>query len=231
MAQAKVDKAQAELNLAQLHLEFTTIKAPFDGIVDRFHARMGSLIEEGELLTSLSDNNKMWVYFNVPEAEYLNYKTKIKKDSLIEVSLLMANNKVFDYPGIVETIEADFNHETGNIAFRATFPNHKGLLRHGETGSILVVVKLENVLIIPQKATFEILEKKYVYVLDENNIVRSREITIGAELEDLYAISNGLTENDKILLEGLRKVRDNDKINYEYQEPKEVMASLKLYAE
>lgn len=231
MAQAKVDKAQAELNLAEVHLGFTDIRAPFDGIIDRFHVRAGSLVDEGDLLTSLSDNAKMWVYFNVPEAEYLDYKTEIKNDSPMKVSLLMANNKLFEYPGVVETIEADFNNETGNIAFRATFPNPKGLLRHGETGNILRVVPLEDVLIIPQKATFEILEKKYVFVMDENNVVRSREITINAEMEDLYAVSSGLTENEKILLEGLRKVRDNDKIMYEYQEPATVVASLKLYAE
>ena len=67
-------KQKLELSLAQLHLGFTEIKAPFDGIMDHFHVRLGSLVDEGDLLTTLSDNSKMWVYFNVPEAEYLNYK-------------------------------------------------------------------------------------------------------------------------------------------------------------
>jgi len=231
MAMATYDKAKAELALAEVHLDFTKIRAPFDGIVDRFHVRLGSLVDEGELLTNLSDNSKMWVYFNVPEAEYLDYKSKVKKDSTIKVTLVMANNKPFAYPGVVETIEADFNNETGNIAFRATFPNPDGLLRHGETGSIRILEPLKNALIIPQKATFEILDKKYVFVVDEKNVVRQREITIGAELEDLYAISEGLRENEKILLEGLRKVKDNDNIAYEYHEPQTVLASLKVYAE
>lgn len=231
MASAKLDKAKAELALAQVHLDFTRIRAPFDGIVNRLEVRLGSLVDEGELLTSLSDNSKMWVYFNVPEAEYLDYKMKAKKDSIMNVNLLMANQKMFKYPGVVETIEADFNNETGNIAFRATFPNPDGLLRHGETGNIQMMVPLVNALIIPQKATFEILEKKYVFVVGENNIVRQREITVGAELEDLYAVSDGLSENDKILLEGLRKVRDNDKIAYDYEEPEKVISSLKVYAE
>ena len=231
MAKAKVDKAQADLALAQVHLGFTAVRAPFDGLIDRFHVRLGSLVEEGDLLTNLSDNSKMWVYFNVPESEYLEYMTQVKRDSTINVSLLMANNKLFEYPGIVETIEADFNNETGNIAFRATFPNPQGLLRHGETGNILMAVPLKDVLIIPQKATFEILEKKYVFVLDDNNVVRSREIMITAEMEDLYVVGDGLSEKDKILLEGLRKVRDNDKITYDYHEPRAVFANLKLYAE
>jgi membrane fusion protein (multidrug efflux system) len=231
MARAKLDKARAEAALANVHLGFTAIRAPFSGIIDRLHVRLGSLVDEGELFTNLSDNTKMWVYFNVPEAEYLDFKSEVKSDEPVEVKLLMANNKVFGYPGVVETIEADFNNETGNIAFRATFPNPDGLLRHGETGSILMVVPVENALIIPQKATFEVLDKKYVFVVDANNIVKSREITIGAELEDLFVVKSGLAENEKILLEGLRKVRDDDHITFEYLDPHEVISTLKLHAE
>lgn len=231
LAKAKFDKANAELSLTQVHLGFTQIKAPFSGIMDRFHVRIGSLIDEGELLTVLSDNSKMWVYFNVPEAEYLDYRSTINKDSLVEVELLMANNKIFKYPGKVETIEADFNNETGNIAFRATFPNPNQLLRHGETGSILMKVPMKNALIIPQKATFEILDKKYVYVITKDNVVQSRQITIAEELPHIYIVSGGLDENDRILLEGLRKVKENEKIACNFQNPDVVLANLKVPAE
>lgn len=231
LAKAKFDKANAEVSLAQVHLDFTRIKAPFDGIMDRFHVRLGSLLDEGELLTSLSDNSKMWVYFNVPEAEYLEYETVIQKDNLVQVSLLMANNKLFKYPGVIETIEADFNNETGNIAFRATFPNPKGLLRHGETGSVLMKVPIKNALLIPQKSTFEILDKKYVYVIDKDNNVRSRQITIAAEMPHIYAVNDGLEETDKILLEGLRLVREGDKIHTEFVKPGLVLSQLELYSE
>ncbi|MEZ4945603.1 MAG: efflux RND transporter periplasmic adaptor subunit [Cyclobacteriaceae bacterium] len=231
LAKAKFDKANAEVSLAQVHLDFTKIKAPFDGIMDRFHVRLGSLIDEGELLTSLADNSKMWVYFNVPEAEYLEYETVIQKDNLVQVGLLMANNKLFKHPGIIETIEADFNNETGNIAFRATFPNPKGLLRHGETGSVLMNVPLKDALLIPQKSTFEILDKKYVYVIDKDNVVRSRQISIAAELPHIYAVKDGLKETDKILLEGLRLVREGDEIHSEFVKPSVVLSQLDLYAE
>jgi membrane fusion protein (multidrug efflux system) len=231
LAKAKFDKANAEVSLAQVHLDFTQIKAPFDGIMDRFHVRLGSLVDEGELLTSLSDNSKMWVYFNVPEAEYLEYETVIKKDSLVHVKLLMANNKVFKYSGIIETIEADFNNETGNIAFRATFPNPKGLLRHGETGNVLMNVPFKNALLIPQKSTFEILDKKYVFVIGEDDVVRSRHITVIAEMPHLYVVQDGLAVGDKILLEGLRLVRENDKIHYEFIAPHDAISNLGLYAE
>lgn len=231
LAKAKYDKAMAELELAKVHLGFTQIHAPFDGIMDRFQVRKGSLLDEGELLTSLSDNSNIWVYFNVPEAEYLDYRMAIKKDSVINVDLIMANNKKFDQRGFVETIEADFNNETGNIAFRANFPNPDGLLRHGETGNVQITSPLNDALLIPQKATFEVLEKRYVYVVDKNNVIHSREIEIAAELPHLYAVSDGLKEGDKILLEGLRKVRENDKIRYKQIEPKKVLSELELYAE
>lgn len=231
MAKAKWDKAKAELALTSVHLQFTEIRAPFDGIIDRFHVRLGSLVDEGELLTELSDNSKMWVYYNVPEAEYLDYKQKVKGDDKPSVSLLMANNKIFNHEGIVSTIEADFDNETGNIAFRATFPNQEGLLRHGETGNIEMKVPFKNALIIPQKATFEVLDKKYVYVIDKNNEVKSREITIAAELPHLFIISKGLSTDDKVLLEGIRLVKENEKIEYKLEKPEYVLSHLELYAE
>ena len=231
LAKAKLDKAKAELSLTQVHLGFTEIKAPFEGIMDLFQVRLGSFVDEGDLLTTLSDNRKMWVYFNVPEAEYLNYKSRIKKDSLLKVMLKMANNELFEYHGVVETIEADFNNETGNIAFRATFPNPKALLRHGETGNVLVTTPIKNALIIPQKATFEVLEKRYVFLVDADKVVHQKEIIVTSEIPDLYIIQSGISAGDRILLEGIRKVKDGEKIEFDYVAPKVVISDLKIYVE
>ena len=231
LAKAKLNKAKAEMAIAQVHLSFTSIKAPFSGIMDHFQVRLGSLVNEGDLLTTMSDNSKMWVYFNVPEAEYLNIKTNQNKEDMLHVKLLMANNQMFKFPGIVQTVEADFNNETGNIAFRATFPNPEGLLRHGETGSIVITQPLKSAILIPQKATFEVLEKKYVYVVDKNDVIRSREIKIAAELPNIFVVQSGLKTDDKILLEGLRQVSENQKIHYKFVQPSSVISHLSLYAE
>lgn len=232
LAKAKLNKAKAELSLAQAHLSFTEIRAPFDGIMDRFQKRLGSLIDEGELLTTLSDNSRMWVYFNVPEAEYLDYVKKAKTQQSQNVLLQMANKELFDVPGVVETIEADFNNETGNIAFRATFPNPKGILRHGETGNILMPVTLKAAIIIPQKATFDVLDKKYVYVVDENNVLHAKQISIAQELPHVYVVGSGLNAKDKILAEGLGKVKNNEKIKYEFVPFEKELAELNnLHAE
>ncbi|HRH69244.1 MAG TPA: efflux RND transporter periplasmic adaptor subunit [Flavobacteriales bacterium] len=231
LAKARLAKAQAELAMAQAHLGFTEMRAPFDGIVGRFHVRKGSLLDEGELLTELSDNSAMWIYFNVPEAEYLEYKKKSLAGQGTEVKLLMANGEIFDQTGTITAIESDFNNTTGNIAFRATFPNPKGLLRHGETGSILMGSELNNVLLIPQKATFEVLDHRYVFVIDKDDTLRTTRIETGAELQHVFEVTQGLMPGDRILLEGLRKVKDKDKVEVEYMAPDSVMRHLDLYSE
>jgi membrane fusion protein (multidrug efflux system) len=228
LAKAKLNKANAAMALAKVHRDLTEIKAPFSGIMGRFQVRLGSLVDEGELLTTMSDNATVWVYFNVTEAEYLNYKSAAADDRPTAVKLMMANGEVFENTGKVETIEADFNNETGNIAFRAAFSNPKGLLRHGETGKVLMSVPVRNALIIPQKATFDVLDKKYVFVIDEHNVAKSREIHVVHELPHLYVVDTGLAENDKILIDGLRKVRDGSEVAVQYQAPAEVLASLEL---
>ncbi|MEZ4296741.1 MAG: efflux RND transporter periplasmic adaptor subunit [Polyangiaceae bacterium] len=231
LAKAKFDKANAELSLATTHKSMTEIRAPFDGLVGRFYVRLGSLVDEGDLLTTFSDNSKVWVYFNVSEAEYLRYQSQPDEEKITTVKLQTADGEVFDQPGKVEAIEADFNNETGNLAFRATFPNPKGLLRHGQTGKILMEVPLKGALLIPQKATYDVLDKKFVFVVDEKGVVHSRPITIAAQLPQVFAVASGLEEKDRVLIDGLRKVRDGMTIEVEYKEPAEVLEHLEVPAE
>src|SRR6218665_152736 len=231
LAQAKLEQAKAETALAQLHLSFTEIRAPFSGTIDRIPKKLGSLIDEGELLTSLSDNSQMFAYFNVSEPEYLDYQTNTKSRGSAEVNLLLANGTILSRPGKVEVIESEFDNETGNIAFRAIFPNPDRLLKHGETGKVKMTMPMKNALVIPQKATYEIQDKIYVFVVDKNGKLESRNITITGSMPDLYVVSSGLSDGAKILLEGVQKVKDDEKIQYEYEKPEEVIAHLRLKAE
>jgi membrane fusion protein (multidrug efflux system) len=231
VALAKLEQAKAEVALAKVHLSFTDIRAPFDGIIDRIPKKLGSLIDEGELLTTLSDNSEIYAYFNVSEAEYLKHQTDIQHRGDKQVTLKMANNEFLKAPGIIEVIESEFDSETGNIAFRAKFPNPNNLLKNGETGKVIMTIPATNTLVIPQKATYEIQDKKYVYVVDKTNKVASREITVTGQLPDLYVIESGLSQTDKIVLEGVQKIKDDDKIEYNFQNPRDVLAHLKLKAE
>ncbi|WP_300672715.1 efflux RND transporter periplasmic adaptor subunit [Soonwooa sp.] len=230
MAKAKLDAANAELKLAQTHLSFTTIKAPFSGIINRLPLKLGSLVDEGDLLTSLSDNGGIFAYFNVSEPEYLNYQMHSAERGNDIVSLVMANGENFSDKGIIQTIEGEFDSETGNIAFRAKFPNPNSLLRNGQTGKILMTLPLTNALIIPQKATYEIQDQTYVFVVDKNGALKSRNIKIQYELPDIYVVGSGLAVGDKILLEGVQKVKDDQKIKVKFEDPKKVLQSLKLQA-
>jgi len=231
IARAKYKQALAEVKLAQVHVDFTRIQAPFDGIMDTLNVREGSMVEEGTHLTTLYDNSQMWVYFNVPEAEYLDYASETKRAGSTTVELLMANDKVFAHPGKVATIEADFNNETGTIPFRADFPNPEGLLRHGQTGNSLMTTVIPDALLIPQKATFQVLDHTYVFVVGPDAKVKQQRIEIAEELEDLFVVTQGLQESDRLLLEGVRQVTDGQTIAYDFLPPAEAYARLKVSAE
>jgi membrane fusion protein (multidrug efflux system) len=245
LAEAKLAKAQAEVKLARTELDFTEVKAPFDGIIDRLHEQVGSLVEEGDVLTTLSDNSVMWVYFNVPEARYIEYKAELDQiakgsdgrvddrgeNELLHIELVLANGEKFSHTGAIGAIEADFNNETGNIAFRADFPNPDGLLRFGQTGTVLIHRVLKGAIVIPQGASYEILDKRYVYVVGEDGVVHQREIVIQNEMEDVFVIKSGLAANDKIVLEGVRQVHDGDQVEFEFRKPEEALANLKHHAE
>lgn len=241
MAHAKLAKAQAQVALAQAELNFTEVKAPFDGIVDRLHEQQGSLVEEGAVLTTLSDNSLMWVYFNVPEARYLEYKAAEDRNQKnlsqltlpnAQIELVLANGRKFEQTaGDTVTVEGQFNNETGNIAFRADFRNPEGLLRHGQTGNVLIHRTLKDAVIIPQRAVFEILDKQYVFVIDKEGVVHQREIDIQNELEDIFVIKSGLAVKENLVLEGVRQVRDGEKVHYEYRKPDEALSNQKFHAE
>ena len=232
LAQAELDKANAKADLAAAELNFTIVTAPFDGIVDRLNKQLGSLIEKKDILTTLSDNSLMWVYFNVPEARYLEYMAGGQDDESRHIELVLANGNKFNHVGKIAAIEAKFNNETGNIPFRADFPNPERLLRHGQTGTILINRTVRNALVIPQRATFEILDKQYVYVVGADHVAHQRLITVQYEKDDIFTIKSGLGVDDKIVLEGVRQVHDGEKLGeYEYRKPEEALTNMKYPAQ
>jgi membrane fusion protein (multidrug efflux system) len=231
---ARLARAQAKAKLAEAEWKFTEVRAPFAGIIDRLHEQLGSLIKERDILTTLSDNSLMWIYFNVPEARYLEYMTSSdqeKRDQRIE--LVLANGSKFPYASTGLTVESLFNNENGNIHFRADFPNtDPPLLRHGMTGTVLIHRTLKNAIVIPQRATFSILDKHYVYVVGKDNVVRQRAIVKKSELDDIYVIDRGLGVDDKIVYEGVQQVHDGQKLEtYEFRPPEQILAHLIFHAE
>jgi membrane fusion protein (multidrug efflux system) len=219
-------------NEANLDPDAANIKAYFDGLVGRVHEPLGIPLKEGDILTTLSDNSVIWVYFNVPEKRYLEYiaaRKQGKEDPNVE--LVLANGNKFPQSGKIGAIGAQFNDETGNIPFRADFPNPDGLLRHGQTGTILIHRKVHDAIVIPQRATYEILDKRYVYVVDKDDVAHRRAIVVQNETDDIFVIKNGVGVGDRIVVEGIRQVRDGEKVEYEFRSPEEVIGKLKAHAE
>lgn len=221
---AKVEEALAHKEQVALHLSFAQIKAPYDGLINRIPHKMGSLVEEGDMLTSISDNREIFAYFHLSEIDYLNYITSDEKE-IKTVSLKLANGEIYPYRGKIEMIESEFDRESGNIAFRARFPNPEAILKHGANGKIIIEKELKNALLIPQKSTFEIQDKLYVFVLGKNNVLQQRNVEPKMRLTDYYAIESGLRKDDKLVFEGVESVKNDMKIQPVYVDMAKVMAA------
>lgn len=217
--QAKVDALKADLEEAlanreqqALNLSFSRIRAPFDGFINRIPNKVGSLIAEGDILTSLSDNREVFAYFNLSEVDYLNYIASGERGAKV-VSFELANQVLYEYEGTIEVIESEFDSSTGNIAFRARFPNPDGLLKQGANGKVIVNKILENALLIPQKSTFEIQDQLYVYVVNQDNVLEQRNIVYKMRLPNFYVVESGLSKDEQVLLEGVENVMNGDKVH------------------
>jgi membrane fusion protein (multidrug efflux system) len=215
-ALSKVKEAESVLALAELNLSFCQIKAPFSGVINRIPNKVGSLVEEGASLTTLSDKNEMFAYFNVSETDYLNYATRKSENKVVQLKL--ANGQILAQSGKIESIDSEIDRSTGNLTFRARFSNSENLLKHGSSGKILVSNILSKAVLVPQKSTFEVQENLYIYVFDESSsTVKQRRIVPKMRLADLYVIEDGLNGTEKILYEGVQMVKDGDKIIPEFQ--------------
>lgn len=209
-ALAKIDEANSSISVANLNLSYTQVRAPFSGTINRIPNKAGSLVEEGTLLTSITNNREVFAYFHVSEREYLDFVKQKQLGKPQEVSLLLADGSPFPHKGNVETIESEIDQSSGNLAFRARFPNPEEILKHGSNGKIVLEKELKDVLIVPQKSTFEIQDKVFVFVVNDKNIVEQKNIIPKMRLHHYYVLESGLTENDRILYEGMQHVRDGD---------------------
>jgi membrane fusion protein (multidrug efflux system) len=209
MAKAKVEEAKSHLSLANIRYAHTNIRAPFDGVVDRLPFKIGSLINEGHLLTTLFDSKFVYAYFRVSEKEYLEYIKSHPDDRRSNtVDLIQADGNKHQQVGRIETLEGEFDTSTGTIAFRAKFPNPQLILKHGSSGKVRLSNNIENALMIPQKATFEIQDKTYVFLVDADNKLKVKGFVPRARLSHFYIVESGLQEGDRLIYEGIKDARD-----------------------
>jgi membrane fusion protein (multidrug efflux system) len=212
LRRAKLAKAQARAKLAEGELHSTNVVAPFDGIIDRMHQSFGSLVNEGQIFMVLADITVMQAYFNVSEANNLELMANQKQHEEDRIELTLEDGNKFPHVGKLSAIAAAFNNETGNIPFRADFSNPNRVLRHGQTGTLLINRILKDAVVIPRRATLEALNHRYVYLVDNAGIARRREIVVGNELDGQFVVKIGVRAGDKIVLDGVGLVHDGDKV-------------------
>ncbi|MCA5005072.1 efflux RND transporter periplasmic adaptor subunit [Sphingobacterium bovistauri] len=217
---SKVEESEAILNQARTKLSYTLIRAPFDGRIDRIQLKEGSLLTEGALITTISDLDRVNVYYNISESEYLaiaadsNYKQNSFKQ---EVKLILANGEIYPYPGIAELVESEFETSTGSISMRAKFDNPVGLLKHGASGRIAVPTSTGDLVFVHQKSVLEIQDKAYVYIVGADNKIKMTPFQNGQRVGHYYIVENGLEPSTKVVYEGVHALSDGMSI-----QPKDV---------
>ena len=211
---AKIDEARSVLANKNTNLAYTNVRAPFDGIIDRIPYKMGSLLEQGSLLTTISDVKEVFAYFNMAEDEYLQYQRNkaAKKDLNDLAELELADGTRYPQLGKIETSTSEFNEGTGSIAFRARFPNPQRVLHHGSSGEIIITSKVQNVLLLPHKSAFEIQDRNYTYVVDSTGLVRMKSFKPASRLAEFYIVQYGLQEGDIVVYEGIQSIKEGSRI-------------------
>ncbi len=214
LAQAKAALAQANAALvsARKNLAYTTVTAPSDGVVGVIPNREGSLASpsSAQPLTTISDNSEVYAYFSLTENALLDLSnggtTSIDAGikNLPEVELELANGTRYPLKGKVATVSGLVDNSTGASSARALFPNPSGMLRSGNTGRLIMPHVAENVLIIPQKATYELQDLRYVYALNDSNVAMPVQITVMPYNDGkTFVVTSGLNGGERIVTEGV----------------------------
>jgi membrane fusion protein (multidrug efflux system) len=220
--EAQLAQAQANLQNAKANLQYTLITSPAEGTIGTFPFRVGSLVSSSttEPLTTVSNTVKMYAYFSLSEKEFLAMinglegKTLQEKfTKLPEVSLVLSDNSIYATPGRIETASGLVDPQTGTVNIRASFPNPDGLLRSGSSGLVRITRFVDSAIIIPQKTSYELQGKHFVYLVNDSNKVHNTEIEIiVGNLKDSYVVTKGLNPGNKIVLEGITTLRNDMEI-------------------
>jgi membrane fusion protein (multidrug efflux system) len=232
LAQAKAGLANARTNLG-----YTTVVSPVNGVVGTIPYKIGSLVSGTTTmpLTTVSNIGKVYAYFSMNEKQLLDFSRQYKGSTLQEklsqlppVTLLLSDATEYPEKGRVETIAGLINTETGSATFRATFPNPIGLLRSGGSATVQIPVSVDDAILIPQKSTYELQGKRFVYLVDGNNKVTSNEIEVmSTPVGQYFVVTKGLKAGDTIVLESASPLQDSTAIKPDLQPENKIYSNLK----
>lgn len=213
---AQLIAAEADYMNAKENLDYTIIKSPVAGIVGSIPYKIGSLVgrSEAEPLTTVSNISNVYAYFTMNEKQLLQFNRQLNGESvetkikaLPEVELILADGSTYEQKGKIETINGMVNPRTGSISYRAIFPNTANLLRSGISGKVKIPSQKSNVILLPQKATYELQGKKFVYLVNKENKVESKEVKVSSAIGQDFIVQSGINEGQSYVTDGLIKLR------------------------
>ena len=219
-AKAQVAQANAQVVNARNSLSYTVVKSPANGVVGTLPYRQGALVSSAmpQPLTTVSDNNQMYVYFSISEAQMLNMtresgSAEAAIGAMPDVTLLLVDGSEYPYKGKVESVSGVVDRSTGTVQVRAAFENPEKLLKSGSTGSVVIPTTYKDQIVVPVTATVQMQDKFKVYLVDKDNIAHEQLVTTeplsnGKE----YVIKEGLKEGDVIVAEGAGMLKDGQDI-------------------
>lgn len=220
-ARANLDYAKSQQKNAEIDLAYARITSPVSGVVGRIVVREGTLVgpTNTDPLTTVSGNGDVSAYFSVDERSIQVLAREIPGNSLQEkiskmpqLQLVLADGSVYEYTGRPEVASGLIDMTTGSMQLKAVFPNPQGALRTGSSGVVRIPATLHGVVLVPQKATFELQDKRMVYAVDSSGTIRSQKVITGGSSGPFFVVGEGLKRGDKILFEGIDKVRENQVI-------------------
>ncbi|MDD3722306.1 MAG: efflux RND transporter periplasmic adaptor subunit [Lutibacter sp.] len=220
-AKANLAQAKSNYNSIVANINYANITSPVNGVVGSLPYLEGSLVNIDiiEPLTTISDTKNMRAYFSMNEKELLDFSRTFKGNTMQEkinniadVSLILVDNSKYEHSGKIETINGLINKRTGSTEFRAAFQNPEGILRSGGSGIVQIPFTEKNIVLVPQIAVFEMQGKKIVYLVGKDNKVESRVIETKGTLDLDFIVSSGIEEGEILVVEGVSKLSEGQKI-------------------
>lgn len=220
-AKAKLQQAKSTYNSINANINYGSIKSPVDGYVGSIRFRRGALVSptNAQPLTIVADISEVFAYFSMNEKDYLDFIQDTKGNSidekiqnLPEVELILANGRVYDQKGKIETINSQVDAATGAITFRAKFDNPSRILTNGNSAKIRIPKKYERVIVVPKESTFERQGNIYVYLVGQDSTAVAKSLNVINEVDNLYLVESGIDKGDHVIGLGVDKLRGDSKI-------------------
>jgi membrane fusion protein (multidrug efflux system) len=215
-AQAEVANAHAKVTQAQLELSYCTVNSPINGIIGFKKVDVGNLVGHDSLLTTVSNSDPLLVNFNMSETQFLDLTGPGgagQRPGGIKFQLILSNDSIHPYPGTFKVVDRTVDPQTGTMKVQSSFPNPRSYLRPGQFAKVRAPVAVrKDAILVPQRAIQEVQGSKTVMVVDDENKVSVRTLTLGEKADQNYVVLQGLSPGERVIVEGMQKVTPGSEV-------------------